>query len=179
MLRAAVPGLPTARAAVGAGPRCLVCPRTAASSSAAARLRKSTDFYSLLGVLPTATQAEIKTAYYAMSMQYHPDKTAGNRDAAAKFAEIQGAYECLSQAHLRNSYDRGRTSGGGGGGGGGAMRNQQKKGAFDEASANYDFNTWFGALPLAQNPATLFGLTPCPLKAHSDVECDAAGLQEG
>ena len=38
---------------------------------------RSQTFYDTLGVLPTATQSEIKDAYYDLALQYHPDKSIG------------------------------------------------------------------------------------------------------
>ncbi|KAF9580891.1 hypothetical protein BGW38_002278, partial [Lunasporangiospora selenospora] len=62
------------------------------------------DPYSLLGVKKTASQAEIKKAYYGLAKQYHPDT---NKDPAAreKFVQIQEAYEILSDEQKKAQYD--------------------------------------------------------------------------
>lgn len=50
------------------------------------------DYYKTLGVEKNATQEEIKKAYRAMAMKYHPDRNKSNKDAEAKFKEINEAY---------------------------------------------------------------------------------------
>jgi molecular chaperone DnaJ len=62
------------------------------------------DPYSILGVTKSATQADIKKAYYALAQKYHPDKNPA-ADAKNKFAEISGAYETLGDEQKRKTYD--------------------------------------------------------------------------
>jgi DnaJ-class molecular chaperone len=54
-------------------------------------------YYAVLGVRPSASSAEIKTAYRQLARQYHPDLNPGCRDAEERFKEINTAY-----AHLSN-----------------------------------------------------------------------------
>lgn len=63
------------------------------------------DPYKTLGVGKTASAGEIKKAYYGLAKKYHPDT---NKDPTAKdkFAEIQSAYEVLSDAQKREQYDQ-------------------------------------------------------------------------
>lgn len=63
------------------------------------------DYYEVLGVARTATEAEIKTAYRKLAMMYHPDK---NSDPAAEgmFREATESYEILSNTDKRARYDR-------------------------------------------------------------------------
>lgn len=64
------------------------------------------DFYKILGVAKSATPAEIKKAYRALSLQYHPDKNPDDPSAVDKFTEVATAYEALSDADKRRKYDR-------------------------------------------------------------------------
>ncbi|XP_029468911.1 dnaJ homolog subfamily C member 30, mitochondrial [Rhinatrema bivittatum] len=66
-----------------------------------------TAYYDILAVASTATQAQIKTAYYKQSFVYHPDRNAGNEDAVSRFSEISEAYLVLGNVALRKKYDRG------------------------------------------------------------------------
>lgn len=78
------------------------------------------DLYKLLGVEKRATPDEIKKAYRKLARQYHPDRNPGDAKAEARFKEISGAYDVLSDADKRKQYDRGSLFGGGGAPGGGA-----------------------------------------------------------
>lgn len=53
--------------------------------------------YKVLGLDSLATWDEIKTAYRALAMQYHPDRNPNNTAAELKFKEIQTAYEVLEE----------------------------------------------------------------------------------
>jgi molecular chaperone DnaJ len=64
------------------------------------------DFYSLLGVSKGATEKEIKAAYRKLARKYHPDVNPGDKDAEAKFKEINNAYEVLSDKDKRKKYDK-------------------------------------------------------------------------
>ncbi|EFR02963.1 mitochondrial protein import protein MAS5 [Nannizzia gypsea CBS 118893] len=81
---------------------------------------KETKYYDTLGVAPTATEAELKTAYKKGALKHHPDKNAHNPDAAEKFKDLSHAYEVLSDPQKRALYDQygeeGLEQGGGGGG---------------------------------------------------------------
>lgn len=63
--------------------------------------------YEALGITPKATQTDIKSAYYKLSMRYHPDKNKGSTDASKKFQDITAAYEVLGNFKLRKLYDKG------------------------------------------------------------------------
>jgi len=64
------------------------------------------DFYEVLGVARTADAAEIKKAYRALAMQFHPDKNPDDKEAEEKFKEASEAYEVLSDKDKRAVYDQ-------------------------------------------------------------------------
>ena len=65
------------------------------------------DYYKILGVSKTATDAEIKKAYRKAALKYHPDKNPNDKEnAAKKFKLIGEAYQVLSNADERAAYDR-------------------------------------------------------------------------
>lgn len=82
------------------------------------------DFYEVLGVSKSASEAEIKKAYRKMALKYHPDKNPDDNEAEEKFKEAAAAYEVLSDPEKRGRYDRfghAGMGGAGGFGGGGGM----------------------------------------------------------
>jgi molecular chaperone DnaJ len=64
------------------------------------------DYYEVLGVSKTATEAEMKSAFRKLAMQYHPDRNPGDHEAEVKFKELNEAYQTLSDAQKRAAYDR-------------------------------------------------------------------------
>ena len=82
-------------------------------------------YYDTLDVPKSATQGEIKKAYYKLAKKYHPDSSGKAKDDATekKFQEVQKAYECLKDQNARQTYDavghdtyEQMQNGGGGGG---------------------------------------------------------------
>lgn len=65
------------------------------------------DYYEILGVAKTATEAELKSAYRKLALQWHPDKHADDKKAAEeKFKEINEAYQVLSDPKKKQAYDQ-------------------------------------------------------------------------
>jgi molecular chaperone DnaJ len=79
------------------------------------------DYYKVLDVARTATEAEIKKAYRRLAMKYHPDRNPNDTEAEEKFKEAKEAYEVLTDAQKRAIYDQhghdGLSARGGGGAG--------------------------------------------------------------
>ncbi|KAM0734264.1 DnaJ-like protein subfamily C member 30, mitochondrial [Formica fusca] len=68
-------------------------------------IKSSKNHYDTLKITPHATQNEVKSAYYKLSLQYHPDKNKSGY-AREKFQDISDAYEVLGNHDLRKNYDR-------------------------------------------------------------------------
>ncbi|MFN6539438.1 MAG: DnaJ C-terminal domain-containing protein [Nostoc sp. EkiNYC01] len=64
------------------------------------------DYYAILGVNKTASQEEIKQAFRKLARKYHPDVNPGNKQAEARFKEINEAYEVVSDPDKRKKYDQ-------------------------------------------------------------------------
>ena len=64
------------------------------------------DFYKVLDVPKTATEAEIKKAYRRLAMKYHPDRNPDDAEAEGRFKEAKEAYEVLTDPHKRAAYDQ-------------------------------------------------------------------------
>jgi molecular chaperone DnaJ len=64
------------------------------------------DYYEVLEVSRTATDAELKAAYRKLAMQHHPDRNPNNPAAEEKFKSCSEAYQVLSDPDKRAAYDR-------------------------------------------------------------------------
>ena len=63
--------------------------------------------YEVLGVPPTATAAEMQSAYRKLAKKLHPDLNPGDQTAEEKFKEVAAAYDLLSDADKRKRFDAG------------------------------------------------------------------------
>ncbi|MBD2388154.1 DnaJ C-terminal domain-containing protein [Cylindrospermum sp. FACHB-282] len=64
------------------------------------------DYYSILEISKTASPEEIKQAFRKLARKFHPDVNPGNKQAEARFKEINEAYEVLSDPDKRKKYDQ-------------------------------------------------------------------------
>ncbi|KAK7943241.1 uncharacterized protein PG986_012354 [Apiospora aurea] len=81
-------------------------PSTERGSATASAEPKKVDYYELLAVDRLATDDEIKKAYRKKALELHPDRNYGDvENATKKFAEVQSAYEVLSDPQERAWYD--------------------------------------------------------------------------
>ncbi|KAL4798845.1 DnaJ domain-containing protein [Aspergillus venezuelensis] len=62
--------------------------------------------YEVLDLPVTATPAEIKKKFYALSLKHHPDRNPDDPSASQRFAKISSAYQTLSNVTKRSTYDR-------------------------------------------------------------------------
>ncbi|HZT27791.1 MAG TPA: molecular chaperone DnaJ [Pseudolabrys sp.] len=64
------------------------------------------DYYEVLGVSRSCTDAELKAAFRKLAMQHHPDRNPGDKECEHKFKEINEAYDVLKDGDKRAAYDR-------------------------------------------------------------------------
>lgn len=106
------------------------------------------DYYEILGVSKSASTDEIKKAYRKLALKYHPDRNKGDNTAEQKFKDINEAYEVLSDAQKRSSYDQFGAAGpqgfGGAGGGPGFGGGFDFSGFGDSGGFADIFETFFG-----------------------------------
>jgi molecular chaperone DnaJ len=112
------------------------------------------NYYDILGVSESATQADIKKAYRKLSKQYHPDV---NPNEEEKFKEIAEAYEILGDEGKRNDYNHKKNNPFSGGAGGG-----------------FDFNSIFEQMMGQQRqpkaPDKIFDLKITPFESYFGVK---------
>jgi len=63
------------------------------------------NFYNILGVSDKSTKDEIKKAYRALQMKYHPDRNQGSLETVGMTQKINEAYETLGDEQKRSAYD--------------------------------------------------------------------------
>lgn len=132
------------------------------------------DYYEVLGVGKTATEAEIKKAYRKLALKYHPDVCPDKSEAEEKFKEITEAYEVLSNPSKRATYDRVGQSGFGQGSSGAGFSDFGGFGSFSDVFETF-FGGGFGASPFRTQTRT----RPAGPQRGSDVAIDVEVSFEG
>lgn len=102
------------------------------------------DLYEVLGVSKTASEDEIKKAYRKLAKKYHPDLHPGDKEAEAKFKEINDAYEVLGDSKKRSNYDQFGTADPMNGGYGGFSGFNGFTGGFN--GSGFEFTGGFGGI---------------------------------
>ena len=120
------------------------------------------DYYEVLGVSKSASDDEIKKAYRKLAIKYHPDKNPGDKEAEAKFKEINEAHDVLADKQERARYDQFGHAGVGGGAAGnpfGAGGNPFGGGFnYNGQTFNFDFGSaGFGGGGLDDILGSIFG----------------------
>ncbi|MCP9199449.1 J domain-containing protein [Gramella sp. GC03-9] len=125
------------------------------------------DYYKLLELERSATQADIKKAYRRLARKYHPDLNPNDKDAQNRFQQINEAHEVLSDPEKRKKYDeygkdwkhaeqfeeakrQQAASGGGFGGGFGGGQSYSYSGSFDDDTFSDFFEQMFGGRARAE-----------------------------
>ena len=136
------------------------------------------DFYEVLGVSRTATEAEIRKAYRKLAKQYHPDLNPGDKTAEAKFKEVNEAYEVLSNKDSKARYDQFGHAGvdpsyGGGSSGGssswGSGGNPFGGIDFDMGDIGDIFGSFFGGSGFAGSRRSRSSMRNAPMRG-TDIE---------
>lgn len=105
------------------------------------------DYYEVLGVSRSATEAEIKKAYRKLARKHHPDVNPGDKVAEERFKEISQAYEILSSPDKRKQYDAvGHAAFEGGAGAGASWQDFGRGQGGGPFGAGVDFSSVFGDL---------------------------------
>jgi curved DNA-binding protein len=120
------------------------------------------DYYKILGVPRTASQADIKKAFRKLAQKHHPDRNPGDKTAEQRFKDVNEANAVLSDAEKRKAYDTlganweaysraGATAGAGGAAGqnpfgaGGPFAGFGGGGSGQQGNVRYEFRTSPGA----------------------------------
>ena len=148
------------------------------------------DYYATLGVARDAGAEDLKKAYRKLAMQYHPDRNPGDKQAEAKFKEVNEAYDVLKDDQKRAAYDRyghAAFEQGGGRAASAAASTSRPAAAWATSSTRCSASSWAGAAAAAGAPragadirqaveidlAEAFAGTKVNLRVPTRVACEA------
>jgi len=100
------------------------------------------DYYQILGIPRTASQAEVQKAYRKLARKFHPDMNPDDKTAKDKFKRIQEAYDVLNDPQKKEMYDRYGSAFESAGGGAGPRWQQPRGGP--EGFQDIDLSQMFG-----------------------------------
>ena len=133
------------------------------------------DYYKVLGVKKTATQAEVKKAYKKLARKYHPDVNQNDASAEENFKEINEAYQVIGKADNRKKYDQlgehWQHAGQGAGSGGGGQQYQSSSNQQSEADFADFFESVFGQQRAAGGSQYGFGGSSARYKGE-DIQAE-------
>lgn len=133
------------------------------------------DYYKVLGVSKTATQAEIKKAYKKLARKYHPDVNPDDAGGEEKFKEINEAYQVVGKAENRKKYDQlgehWQHAGQGAGAGGGGHQQAYASNQQSEADFADFFESIFGQQRAAGGSRYGFGGSQARFKGE-DIQAE-------
>jgi molecular chaperone DnaJ len=115
------------------------------------------DYYQILGVGASATEAEIKKAYRRLAKLHHPDANPNKPQAAERFKEISEAHTVLSDPDQRKKYDLMRKYGAFTGAGRGTARSRGPAGGREEFDTTGGFDGFSGLGGLGDLFSSIFG----------------------
>ena len=105
------------------------------------------------GVARDASADDLKKAYRKLAMQYHPDRNPGDKQAEAKFKEVNEAYDVLKDEQKRAAYDRfGHAAFEQGGGGAAAGSTSRPAAGWATSSTRCSATSWAAAGAAAARP---------------------------
>ncbi len=130
------------------------------------------DYYEVLGVSKSASDDEIKKAYRKLAVKYHPDKNPGDKEAEAKFKEINEAHDVLSDKQKRARYDQFGHAGVGGAGGNPFSGGGSPFSGFDFNGQSFNFD--FGGGGLDDILGSIFGFGGGPRRPRRGADYQAS-----
>ena len=115
------------------------------------------DYYAVLGLQKTASDADIKKAYRKLARKHHPDLNPNDAEANKKFQQINEANEILSDPDKRKKYDQYGKDWQHAEQFEQARKQQQQRQSYAQGSPNDDFSDGFGGADFSDFLSSMFG----------------------